>query len=99
MIRRPPRSTLFPYTTLFRSSSHQNKCFLSKAQRVTQTDHKDQRKPYQQNAESAGTPLRDHWGRELSFGFHRGASFSKAANPNIPLQDPRDLISWGIVTL
>src|ERR1051326_722500 len=22
MIRRPPRSTLFPYTTLFRSSSH-----------------------------------------------------------------------------
>src|SRR2546426_5628378 len=24
MIRRPPRSTLFPYTTLFRSSSRQN---------------------------------------------------------------------------
>src|SRR5258705_5525922 len=23
MIRRPPRSTLFPYTTLFRSTSHQ----------------------------------------------------------------------------
>src|SRR3712207_8236244 len=23
MIRRPPRSTLFPYTTLFRSDSHQ----------------------------------------------------------------------------
>src|SRR3712207_7390481 len=23
MIRRPPRSTLFPYTTLFRSSGHQ----------------------------------------------------------------------------
>src|SRR3712207_8982595 len=23
MIRRPPRSTLFPYTTLFRSSQHQ----------------------------------------------------------------------------
>src|SRR5207248_8224325 len=26
MIRRPPRSTLFPYTTLFRSSQH---CFAS----------------------------------------------------------------------
>src|SRR5688572_31377103 len=25
MIRRPPRSTLFPYTTLFRSASHQNR--------------------------------------------------------------------------
>src|SRR2546430_9756023 len=24
MIRRPPRSTLFPYTTLFRSKSHQS---------------------------------------------------------------------------
>src|SRR5258708_17919038 len=24
MIRRPPRSTLFPYTTLFRSTSHGN---------------------------------------------------------------------------
>src|SRR5258708_31238497 len=24
MIRRPPRSTLFPYTTLFRSTSHAN---------------------------------------------------------------------------
>src|SRR5258708_29603010 len=24
MIRRPPRSTLFPYTTLFRSSHHSN---------------------------------------------------------------------------
>src|SRR3712207_7856783 len=27
MIRRPPRSTLFPYTTLFRSLSEMEKCF------------------------------------------------------------------------
>src|SRR2546422_2385083 len=26
MIRRPPRSTLFPYTTLFRSNVHTGKC-------------------------------------------------------------------------
>src|SRR3712207_8787596 len=26
MIRRPPRSTLFPYTPLFRSSSHSGTC-------------------------------------------------------------------------
>src|SRR2546430_5845757 len=26
MIRRPPRSTLFPYTTLFRSNCHESKC-------------------------------------------------------------------------
>src|SRR5438445_9452807 len=29
MIRRPPRSTLFPYTTLFRSQSNRNQCLLS----------------------------------------------------------------------
>src|SRR2546429_5865265 len=38
MIRRPPRSTLFPYTTLFRSSSTQTSlcwvlhCFIGKNQ-------------------------------------------------------------------
>src|SRR3712207_7731666 len=26
MIRRPPRSTLFPYTTLFRSARHPGRC-------------------------------------------------------------------------
>src|SRR3712207_8971081 len=30
MIRRPPRSTLFPYTTLFRSSSNNEKKFQSR---------------------------------------------------------------------
>src|SRR5690349_23209843 len=29
MIRRPPRSTLFPYTTLFRSSGHSEASFAS----------------------------------------------------------------------
>src|SRR2546422_4292050 len=29
MIRRPPRSTLFPYTTLFRSQSGVRQCLLS----------------------------------------------------------------------
>src|SRR3712207_7161818 len=28
MIRRPPRSTLFPYTTLFRSGVYRNSCFF-----------------------------------------------------------------------
>src|ERR1039458_9213155 len=30
MIRRPPRSTLFPYTTLFRSSSRLGSCFRAR---------------------------------------------------------------------
>src|SRR3712207_7192576 len=29
MIRRPPRSTLFPYTTLFRSAAHSRQRYLS----------------------------------------------------------------------
>src|SRR3712207_7512838 len=33
MIRRPPRSTLFPYTTLFRSVSRIEESFLSDARR------------------------------------------------------------------
>src|SRR2546421_1307250 len=31
MIRRPPRSTLFPYTTLFRSEVYQGQCFVDPA--------------------------------------------------------------------
>src|SRR2546426_7768393 len=38
MIRRPPRSTLFPYTTLFRSHSRQVRRF-----RVELADHGSQR--------------------------------------------------------
>src|SRR5256885_12865631 len=32
MIRRPPRSTLFPYTTLFRSVRHENRSVVVAAQ-------------------------------------------------------------------
>src|SRR3712207_8504516 len=32
MIRRPPRSTLFPYTTLFRSNRNRNRLILSERQ-------------------------------------------------------------------
>src|SRR5205085_8245576 len=29
MLRRPPRSTLFPYTTLFRSDDHKDRLYVS----------------------------------------------------------------------
>src|SRR2546430_17507090 len=35
MIRRPPRSTLFPYTTLFRSGGNQSLYFNSANNRIT----------------------------------------------------------------
>src|SRR5256885_12184705 len=34
MIRRPPRSTLFPYTTLFRSELRHLRCFLAVAEEL-----------------------------------------------------------------
>ena len=37
MIRRPPRSTLFPYTTLFRSLSYTTQRFSLKVKYVTQS--------------------------------------------------------------
>src|SRR2546425_8802706 len=41
MIRRPPRSTLFPYTTLFRSSWTETT--LEKQPRAAECEHDDQR--------------------------------------------------------
>src|SRR3712207_8798945 len=37
MIRRPPRSTLFPYTTLFRSPSSASRCTASTGSRSGRT--------------------------------------------------------------
>src|SRR5580698_10833275 len=44
MIRRPPRSTLFPYTTLFRSRSRQYRC-LQGARRPARNDRTELRRP------------------------------------------------------
>src|SRR2546422_7638159 len=39
MIRRPPRSTLFPYTTLFRSRSGEDRVRGRRADREARMDH------------------------------------------------------------
>src|SRR5689334_23757756 len=38
MIRRPPRSTLFPYTTLFRSHTHAFTCGRELTRRISHLD-------------------------------------------------------------
>src|SRR5256885_2928044 len=43
MIRRPPRSTLFPYTTLFRSLNSSGKSFRGKSRRVWKRFQWDQK--------------------------------------------------------
>src|SRR3712207_7432240 len=46
MIRRPPRSTLFPYTTLFRSKRQRNRdsqiCAVHLERRMRRDPHRDQ---------------------------------------------------------
>src|SRR5690349_22700231 len=41
MIRRPPRSTLFPYTTLFRSREHGRECHIGVADDRTPGKRRD----------------------------------------------------------
>src|SRR5256885_12170864 len=50
MIRRPPRSTLFPYTTLFRSSQPQQRGDRDDRKRLGQQQQRQERTP----APSAG---------------------------------------------
>src|SRR3712207_8049890 len=46
MIRRPPRSTLFPYTTLFRSRRSFRCGFANHRTRVGQLDRPDEGRPH-----------------------------------------------------
>src|SRR2546422_9845704 len=45
MIRRPPRSTLFPYTTLFRSFRHGGEDLIPKIREVMRARHVDRTMP------------------------------------------------------
>src|SRR3712207_9046737 len=45
MIRRPPRSTLFPYTTLCRSDPHLGQLLVHHPQGVAQRGQRDDRRP------------------------------------------------------
>src|SRR2546430_12747846 len=53
MIRRPPRSTLFPYTTLFRSP-RQSECPHHRRQPVRTADHQGAEDPAGVQREHAG---------------------------------------------
>src|SRR3989337_320950 len=50
MIRRPPRSTLFPYTTLFRSHTRCQRLGLASRALASRTDHHRDRKSTRLNS-------------------------------------------------
>src|SRR3712207_8929607 len=56
MIRRPPRSTLFPYTTLFRSPCGTNPCPRSSNSGATARSPSSQSAPACPSAACASTP-------------------------------------------
>src|SRR2546427_4829417 len=63
MIRRPPRSTLFPYTTLFRSPNHRRRphCLPGKMSRVFHEQRREQPRCHSERAVFASeesSPLR-----------------------------------------
>src|SRR2546421_9490940 len=57
MIRRPPRSTLFPYTTLFRSHDR------------VELEDREQEEAEREEAEHAHLPWREQAHRELAMGL------------------------------
>src|SRR5437764_2659047 len=54
MIRRPPRSTLFPYTTLFRSSGPSPRCCRRHA---TRRDHPSDRSRSEEHTSELQSPM------------------------------------------
>src|SRR5256886_12700706 len=58
MIRRPPRSTLFPYTTLFRSEGIHGPCLLFRDERRQGDRHlRRERRPRQDDVQRRPEPL------------------------------------------
>src|SRR3989442_15873572 len=57
MIRRPPRSTLFPYTTLFRSRRRRQRARQALLRAVAPGDRSDER--LARDADTEGAPERD----------------------------------------
>src|SRR5256886_17207243 len=90
MIRRPPRSTLFPYTTLFRSPA--------RARRVAPVDRVLDARALEGavDRDRAG-PEREQLARELERLAHRRRGIEGAiVNRAVVLDPPRDQESWEI---
>src|SRR5438874_11342004 len=58
MIRRPQRSTLFPYTTLFRSEREQRELLLEERARIHDEKRQDERGGRSDRGERIATPRR-----------------------------------------
>src|SRR5258708_10772032 len=85
MIRRPPRSTLFPYTTLFRSQAEQVRQFSPHA-------------PYR-NGRNRRTVERDANPLHLRHGFQVVYHFGKGDRKSTRLNSSHQIISYAVFCL
>src|SRR5690349_22137183 len=85
MIRRPPRSTLFPYTTLFRSPSQSRKSAHPRGRRNNGTSNRAARPAPAFGGRTGGSRLERTWSHS---GWHRARSEEHTSE----LQSRRDLV-------
>src|SRR2546429_4732038 len=95
MIRRPPRSTLFPYTTLFRSNVEQSQPLLVRWRTVYNAAvylHPRVRK------ERRGTIRSEEHTSELQSRLHLVCRLLLEKKKNVPTDDRRDIINGASVS-
>src|SRR3712207_7695770 len=92
MIRRPPRSTLFPYTTLFRSGIHPE----SKAQRTHESRLFGRRERQQQRFQS---PVQESKRGDRQHSCRRTALFLQRDRKSTRLNSSHANISYAVFCL
>src|SRR2546430_13642548 len=100
MIRRPPRSTLFPYTTLFRSAVVGNPPYV-RQERINEYYGKDY-KSFVQRAASTEAPGAELSGRSdvLCYFFTHGGTFLKPEDrKSTRLNSSHSQISYAVFCL
>src|SRR3712207_8044660 len=83
MIRRPPRSTLFPYTTLFRSA--RGRTTASCGEQEANRDQRDERRAHW--AEACPRKLPDCVSHEVAIVLHSRLSSARPPNLGTTRQD------------
>src|SRR5256885_3849825 len=88
MIRRPPRSTLFPYTTLFRSVTRPGGLPDRALDRAAQARHVSRRPPVARAGGGGGDPAR----RAVARGPLHAVARRQIGRAHVELQSPCNLV-------
>src|SRR2546430_8598939 len=95
MIRRPPRSTLFPYTTLFRSESAAAGAYRTTPERreyVTNSETRSRGKEWSAAGNSSGSPALDRKSTRLN-SSHSQISYAVFCLKKKKQHEPENIVS------